>query len=656
MKVRPQDSRKMEQSVLIGILTRLVDKYNGVRLFKKAIASVTIPQRMGIIEWIGKHRHLRFGASTGPYDPNYFPPINDILTAITGMEYLKVVLKAGVQSGKTEAMMSCLLWAMDQQPCDIAWVVPRDKDCPAFFKERIKPSIKFTPVLQGRYSFPSRTGRGYSGGRINHNGGWNLRIKAAGSAMELSSFAARLMFADEVDKYPESVGEGNADPITLLEGRAKNYFDSVLVMACSPTIGFDEETGTGSRIEAAYLDSSQQRWHCPCPKCEVYEHWTFTDNVKWDTEDIGSAGFRRVKILPKTARLECSKCGHRFTEKERMESMRSGRWVADNPQADEVAGFHWSRLIFPLSTMENIVTEYSNALGHPTRMATFYNDCLAETYQETGDRSLYPEAESIDGQYAKLSLNPDIVYMVAGVDVQGNRLEVVRIGVGKTGRLYVLDYRQIHGDTAKDEVWGELTLFLKEVIHRPEGVPLFVHAVGIDTGWMTTKVLEYIALRRWGSAVGAKVFPLKGGGDPFGTRPFIPVKRPKTLNGKAIIITDKSTGQRKMAKIETWVIGSSQGKTELNGRMVGGDVTFCNQLPNDYFNQLGNEQFKPVDEKKSKWLWVHTKGRNDALDATLYGYCAHRLLAHTIASYAKEGIPRVINRIKLQFGQSRKTS
>lgn len=609
--------------------------------------STIVPERTPINEWLPANRILRHGAATGHYSTEFFPPINQILEDASSYKYPRIVLKAGVQSGKTEAMMSLLLWSMAEAPADVIFLVPRDTDKRAILIERIKPAIAATRASADTVDDDANTTT--KGGRdlsIRHNGGFRVRMRAAGSTMELASVGAKVLIADEVDKYGSTVRDGG-DPISLLQGRGKNYYDSVLVMACSPTTDYDPETGRGSIIEHAYQNSNRMVWQCLCPHCGAYEHWKFDRHVKWDTAEPTEA-YPLGEELAETAHLQCSKCKGIITEQERMTAVRAGRWFVKNPNYKLARGYTWSRLIFPLSDLASVVTDYLHAKGNMHRMQAFTNDVLAEVFRP-GKSTLRPPKKSTDTSFELLRLKPSLVYTTMGVDVQGDRLVCVTLGYDSNNTIHVLSHRVLSGNPAlgydfKDpsNIWQKLHDYMNTPLARPNQVDLCCQAAAIDAGHLGSRVMEFVATERF-NGTPIDIYPVKGGGTKTAwSRPFIPQKEPgKTARSKFYRYTERSTTIKKQAQVPLWILGGNQGKNEWAGLTEAGKIVFCQMLTAEYFNELDSESLVPHSTGSLELVWKHTHGKNDALDATLYGYAAHRILRLRNKLYSERDLTKL---------------
>ena len=115
-----------------------------------------------------------------------------------------------------------------------------------------------------------------------------------------------------------------------------------------------------------------------------------------------------------------------------------------------------------------------------------------------------------------------VVVITAGVDTQDDRLEVEFVGWGRGEESWSLDYRILHGDTTKPEVWDALDKLLLRRWRHVKAVPdLHVAATAIDSGGHRTG--QVVAFS--GARLNRRVWAIKGRGGP-GVSPW-PRRPPK---------------------------------------------------------------------------------------------------------------------------------
>ena len=100
--------------------------------------------------------------------------------------------------------------------------------------------------------------------------------------------------------------------------------------------------------------------------------------------------------------------------------------------------------------------------------------------------------------------------MTAGVDLQGDRLEVQVVGWGRDEESWIADYRVIWGDPSGPRVWQDLDTALAATFRHASGVELPIRAACVDTGGHHTKAAyQYCATR-----FARRIWAIKGRGGP----------------------------------------------------------------------------------------------------------------------------------------------
>jgi phage terminase large subunit GpA-like protein len=128
------------------------------------------------------------------------------------------------------------------------------------------------------------------------------------------------------------------------------------------------------------------------------------------------------------------------------------------------------------------VREFLIAKNDPALLQVWTNTVLGEPFE--------PAQETVEGSsllrrgenYSPQSI-PDAVRMLtAGVDVQGDRLEVQILGFGAFEEVWAIRYEVLPGDPAQRGVWDLLDGVLAESCRTDAGRELRVRVVCVDSG------------------------------------------------------------------------------------------------------------------------------------------------------------------------------
>lgn len=497
-------------------------------LLRRCLECLKPPPEMTLSAWAERYRRISVetGAEPGRYRADRAPYQREILDAMGDPHVRTVVLKCAAQLGKTFMMLTLLGKLMHQEPTSVLLIEPTVEMGESLSKDFFSPMIRDTPELARLVDVKSR----YSGNTIlkkNFPGG-HVTIVGANSPAGLRMRPVKVLLADEVDAYPRSAGT-EGDPLFLAQKRQTVFWDKKTILLSTPTIAGD------SRIEEAYLDSTQEEWQVPCPVCGAYQPLVWS-GVKFDKDDLDKGVF-----------YVCERCGAAGGEYEWKAQGKKGRFVPANPGAS-ARGFHLNTLASSFCGWREVVEKFLAAkarmdVGDYEEMKAWVNTELGETWEEPGDQ--VEEARLLDRREVYGAQVPDGVrFLSAGVDTQDDRFEIEVVGWGVGKESWGIRYQKLYGDMLKEQIFDELDRLLLTPFYRADGTPMTIQAVGIDTGGHHFDQVCAWAKPRWGRHVYALMG--KGGqGVPF-------LKSPTTNN---------------RVKAKLFTVGVDAGKAALYQRL-----------------------------------------------------------------------------------------
>ena len=199
--------------------------------------------------------------------------------------------------------------------------------------------------------------------------------------------------------------------------------------------------------------------------------------------------------------------------------------------------------------------------------------------------------------------------ITAGVDVQGDRLEMQVIGWGSGEEAWVIDYHVVEGFPEDDQTWRELDdLLLKRYPLQNSGRRLPISATCIDAGFMSAQVFAFSKRRR-----GRRVYATRG------------------VDGPKLIWPKLATRAGKNAAEEVFSIGVDTAKELVYARLrvkePGPSYVHFPATPAfdaNYYAQLTSEQviIKKVRGRVKRAWELPTGKRNEALDNFVYALAA----------------------------------
>ena len=559
----------------------------------------TPPPKLTVSDWADRNRRLdgQSSAEAGRWYTSRAEYQRGIMDACSDPEIQEVVIMAGAQLGKTEALLNIIGYHIDVDPSPILVLQPTLSMGQAFSKDRLAAGLlASTPCLKGRVKDPRARDSGnttlhkvFSGGAIT--------IVGANSPSGLASRPIRIMLADEVDRFPASAGS-EGDPIQLGRKRTQNFWNRKIIMVSTPT------NKGASRIEDAYELSDKREYYIPCKHCEHMQTLKWA-NVRWQDDN------------PDTARYMCDECGSLWSDSDRMWAVRNGQWYSNNP-FNGVAGFYINGLYSPWTPLSEGVREFLSVKKNPEQLRVWTNTYLGQLWEDMGER--LEDYELAERREPMPLIPDDAVLLTAGVDVQDNRLELSIIGWSGKGddESYVIKHITLYGDPSTPQLWSDLDSILFAQYETESGRKMTIRGSCIDTGGhFTNSVYSYCKKN-----AGRRVFAIKGvGGEgkPIAGRP----------------------SRNNIAKCPLFGIGVDTIKDMVFARLRineegAGYVHFSDELNDEYFRQLTAEKVVTKYHRGfKKRVYEKIRPRNEALDCMVYAIAAYAILSVNVKTLAR---------------------
>ena len=462
----------------------------------------------------------------------------------------------------------------------------------------------------------------------------NIYIQGGKAAKNYRDFTADVVLLDELDGFDRDV-EQEGTPTKLSAKRLEGSTWPKHIKGSTPKLRLhsliDEEH------DAAEL---QFVFHVPCPHCDHEQP------LEWGSP-TALGGFKWVKDKPETVVHMCTRCGVGFTRAEYLSVWERGRWKTsagiwidpecrfidpsgrEMPLPKSVAFSLWTAYS-PQATWEGIVKEYLEAhalrkRGDHSQLKTWTNTTRGLSYKLEGAQTsaeVLRERAKLETYRLRLVPRRGLI-LVAGVDVQDNRLHVLVWAFGRDDESWLIDRRELWGDPGDWKTWVALDTYLTTRYPHEGGNTCAIDSVSIDIGGhFTHQVYRYVMLRE-----SRRVHATHG----------------STIDHKPIVAGAPSRmdvnvdGQIVKEGVRLWSIGTNAAKDLLFNRLrIGqpgpGYVHISSEVEIEFFDQITSEQ--RVDVKTSRgivqrWVKPTSNTRNEDLDCTvmcLFG--AHRLKLH----------------------------
>ncbi len=353
---------------------------------------------MSVSKWAEKHRILRQSAQPGAWRNRRAPALVGIMDLCTrdgcrsfpgagpGRIIRRINVKKCAQAGVSEAIRNVLGRYAHQEPCPAALVLPDEKKGRQIMKKNIEPMFFDTPILRDLRTDDSDD---VTKSEISLKNGFSLRLCYAGSPSSLASDPYRIVFCDEVDKYPRWSG-GESDPISLITERMKTYSDNQLRICVSTP------TTRDGQIAELYDQSPiklEFRWRCQV--CGGYETPHFS-RIKPTRELVGTPEEQAAQLIGthESCLYHCGLCEGTMNEAQRRAAIGEGVWlhlgqsVADDgsvvgewPPGDTV-GLHLSCESCLWVSMAQILAEWTISKDDSAKLMNFINSWRGEVFEQ----------------------------------------------------------------------------------------------------------------------------------------------------------------------------------------------------------------------------------------------------------------------------------
>jgi phage terminase large subunit GpA-like protein len=580
--------------------------YEGVDSIERAWCEGLTPDPLlNVSEWADQYRMLSGKSASEPgrwrtSRTPYLKAIMDCLSPTSPIE--RVVMMKGAQIGGTECGNNWIGYVIHLAPGPMMAVAPTVEMAKRNSKQRIDPLIEESPTLSSLIA-PARSRDSGNTILAKEFRGGVLVLTGANSAVGLRSMPVRYLFLDEVDAYPRDV-EGEGDALGLAEARTRTFARRKIFIVSTPTIA------GASTVEREFEASDQRRYFVPCPDCG-HRQWLKFEQLRWTWGK------------PEGAHYICESCGSELSEHHKTWMLERGEWRACAPaNIGNTAGFHLSSLYSPVGwrSWAAIAASWEAVQGNPASIKSFKNTELGETWVEEGEVPDWERLIERREDYRIGSVPAGGLLLVAGADVQRDRVEASVWAFGRGKESWLVEHRVIQGDTAREAVWKRLAEFLSESWTHTSGVSMSLARMAVDTGFATQEAYAFV---RW--AKDSRVMAVKG------------VGRGAALIGLPTAV-DATIGGRKLRRgVRVFAVTTSIAKLELYNNLrkaVEVDEDGVERFPagfvhlpkvdTEWVRQLCAEQLVTRRDRNGFPIreWQKLRERNEALDCYVYARAA----------------------------------
>lgn len=372
--------------------------------------SILPRERLRPSQWAKRYRRIAQGASplsqVGdiPYDVSLMPWCEEPMDAPVDPEVQIEVLWWASGLAKTETCVNVIGYKAHWSPTNQFIVYPIKPSADKFSRDVLQRSlIEASPDIERVFVEAKSRDAGNTVSYKRYEGG-SLYVTFAGSPSNFRGPRAGVVYCDEIDAFPASVGGGNkgeGDPVLLAFKRAEGFEEAIKLLSGTATYK------NRSRIENWFGQSDQRMWFVPCRSCgrEQILMWRKRNalSVLQATVDWPRQGKNRHE----KAIVLCGHCAAAHNDAQRVRMVLAGKW---KPTAhfSGIRGYWLNGINSTLPAEKGFKSKLhqfamdahraKNSANHRETLKVWVNTFLAETYQEEQNvkaewRSLYDRRE-----------------------------------------------------------------------------------------------------------------------------------------------------------------------------------------------------------------------------------------------------------------------
>lgn len=594
------------------------------KCLRRGLAAFGVPEPLTLDEWARRHFYL--SAESSYVEQNWSPWWfqSAIMACVSNDDIREVILRKSARVGYTKIILSAIgYFAEHKRRNQVLWQ-PTDDDRDEFVKSELEPMLRDVPSMLN--VFPAFLRRDKDNTlQAKKFLGSMLHLKGGKAAKNYRRISCDTAYLDEYDAFDANI-EKEGDPGTLAAKRIEGATFPKLVIGSTPKLkGF-------SNIEKRERDADLFLTpHIPCPECGGHHP------ITWGGPDEPH-GLKWTDDNPETVRHLCPHCGTLIDQARYLAAacVETCRYQAEggdlagvtldhlgvfrSPAGDiirppERVAFHVWSAYSPNVSWVSIVRDFLAAVrehgeGKKEKLQAFTNttrgEYWAEEYEKSSDDELRARAEP----YPLGRVPMGCLLLLAGIDVQDNRIEAGVWGYGRGCEKWTIDHRVFFGNPGEDDVWNELEEYLFDTdFQHAGGQRLRIGGAAIDTGGHNTHAVYHWVARH----SRRKVFAVKGRSG-----------RERTIKDGASTVDIDWRGRRRKKGLVLWMVGTNHAKDALYSalqiqRPGPGYIHFSNELSDEWFRQFSGEaRTTRRTARGDESAWTPTRKRIEAWDCAVY--------------------------------------
>ncbi len=631
---------------------------------------LTPPKLSRLFDWFEKNFNLPdVGVIKGEYQFYYTPYFLGVANAFDSKLVSEVVLVKASQIGWTYFIIGVVLKRIDERPCPIMGLFAKPAAGKSFHDEKLIPTIKANPVALEKIdvSFSKKSGNRWD--LKNFSGGF---LKLVGSNTPdgvKSTSSVGFAFVEEPDDTSDNVKD-QGDSIGNLEERLKRYPGSIMAVGGTPAV-----KGL-SKIEYRLDCTKKHTLPVLCHDCGD-SHVLEFENVSWLEDDKINHPVYGHSLFD-TAVYACPHCGSIWDDYQRQTNVRKtcfdahdagdvkAGWVGEGDFSGKI-GFHGLAELYsclPGVGLSAMVEDFLKAKnksdqGDESLMIKFINQKLGQGYEYKGEQTNADELREVVRDYQEDVIPPGGLLMTIGVDVQHNRIAIIKRVWGRNGESWNILWKEIFAKISvhdiNDPVWKDLDKEVFSSVVSESGWGMFASAISIDSSDGSTNAAVYHWVRtRQKKHKKILIMAIKGSSAQTDPEIFVTPKL-KSIDHK----NPKKQSKADKFGLKVYIVGTNKAKDLIAGWLQlevlhAGTPSkqlyhFYKDIRADYFDQMTGEVKAPHKSVKNRKVWQQKSGQAiEAWDSEVYAlHAAISQRVHLKTSAQWDAIEEKLSQIDL---------
>ncbi len=472
-------------------------------------------------------------------------------------------------------------------------------------------------------------------------GGIKLTINSYGSIGGMKSNTIPFMILDEIDEARDEL-KNQGDIISLLEGRTIAIRNPKIFAMSTPT---QMET---SKIYKLFVTGDQRYYYVPCPHCGEYQTLVLKSGklnygLTFTREKDKKTGVK--KLIPDTVRYICQYCGKAFHESKKQEMLLAGEWRATADAEDpKIHSYHINGLYSPemFLSWERICRQYiaSNFGEDLLKFKDFTINYLANPWARIESAKSWEELKARANDYTMGEPPDGPLRIYGGVDVQGDRLELMVVAVGRGMEKWVIDYQIFYGDPREEDnkCWAALEEFAYKTRYKIKQVPVEISLIAIDCGYKPGEyrakdwdskahtVFNFVGLRQ------DKFIAVRGAGEMNASFDIIKAAPISSGNVGTLLTKRYDVNTHIIKEMIMRTIDLESGPQAIHFPRYRIDAGVRHEVGDELFRGFLSERYQEVSPGKMGWKKFYR--RNEPFDTFIYATAAMYL--ENIHTYSAE--------------------